>query len=163
MMKEEGVQPNEMTFTGVLHACAHTGMVGAGRRYFNMIEEYGLEYKIQHYGCMVDIYGRAGLVEEAFGVIKRMKLEPNATVWGSFLSACKEHNRFDMVEKVIEQVLTVIKPETDGGVYTQICDLYVLNEKWEDAERVRKLMLNQNVRKVRGSSFVRSRVDRGYS
>ncbi|CAI0468535.1 unnamed protein product [Linum tenue] len=112
---------------------------------------------------MVDIYGRAGLVEEAFGVIKRMKLEPNATVWGSFLSACKEHNRFDMVEKVIEQVLTVIKPETDGGVYTQICDLYVLNEKWEDAERVRKLMLNQNVRKVRGSSFVRSRVDRGYS
>ncbi|CAL1372733.1 unnamed protein product [Linum trigynum] len=163
MMKEEGVRPNEMTFTGVLHACAHTGMVGAGQRYFNMIEEYGLEYKIQHYGCMVDIYGRAGLVEEARGVIERMKLEPNAAVWGSFLSACKEHNRFDMAEKVIEQVLAVIKPETDGGVYTQICDLFVLDEKWEDAERVRKLMLNQNVRKVRGSSFVRSRVDRGYS
>ncbi|CAL1378431.1 unnamed protein product [Linum trigynum] len=72
MMKEEGVRPNEMTFTGVLHACAHTGMVGAGQRYFNMIEEYGLEYKIQHYGCMVDIYGRA-IIQQSLDKIGRQR------------------------------------------------------------------------------------------
>ncbi|CAN1166475.1 Pentatricopeptide repeat-containing protein At5g66520 [Linum perenne] len=157
MMKEEGVQPNEMTFTGILHACAFNGLVEQGRRCFEMIKEYGLEYRIQHYGCMVDLYGKAGLVEEAYGVIMTMELEPSAVVWGSFLSACKEHDRFDMAEKVMELVLRAVKPESDGGIYCQVCDLYVRNRRWEDAERVRKLMSDRNVRKVRGSSFVRSK------
>ncbi|CAN0911788.1 Pentatricopeptide repeat-containing protein At5g66520, partial [Linum grandiflorum] len=157
MTDEQGVEPNEMTFTGVLNACAHSGLVEQGRRYFEMIKEYGLKHRIQHYGCMVDLYGRAGLMEEAHDVIMRMELEPNSFVWGSFLSACKEHDRFDMAEKVMEQVLRVVKPETDGGIYSQMCDLYVGNDQWEDAERIRKLMVDRNVRKVRGSSsFVRS-------
>ncbi|CAL1397901.1 unnamed protein product [Linum trigynum] len=101
-MKEESVRPDELTFTGVLVACARTGMVGMGRRYFNLIKEYGLELQIQHYGCMVDMYCRAGLVEEAHDILQRMNLEPEAAIWRSFLSACKEHNRFDIVEKVME-------------------------------------------------------------
>lgn len=155
MMQETGVRPDELTFTGVLNACAHTGLVEDGRRYFKMIEEYGVEPRIQHYGCMVDLFGKAGLLEEAYEVIKTMKFEPNIVIWASFLSACKEHKQFDMAERVIERVLRKIKPENDGGVYALISDLYVLNEKWDEAERVRKLMLNQNVRKARGSSFIK--------
>ncbi|KAG8654248.1 pentatricopeptide repeat-containing protein At1g33350 [Manihot esculenta] len=156
MMQETNVRPNELTFTGILNACAHSGLIEEGRKYFKMIEEYGLEHRIQHYGCMVDLLGKAGLLEEAYEVIKKMKLDTNAFIWGSFLSACKEHKQFDMAEIVIEPILSAIKPENDGGIYTLICDLYALNEKWDDAERVRKLMLNQNVRKARGSSFIRN-------
>ncbi|XP_021901536.1 pentatricopeptide repeat-containing protein At5g66520-like [Carica papaya] len=156
MMQKMEIHPNEMTFTGVLNACAHTGLVKEGRNYFRMIEEHGLEPRIQHYGCMVDLFGKAGLLEEAYTVLKTMRLEPNIVIWGSFLSACKEHRNFEMAEKVIEQVLREVKPEFDGGVFSLISDLYVLNEKWDDAERVRKLMVNQHVRKSRGSSFVRS-------
>ncbi|THG02924.1 hypothetical protein TEA_013824 [Camellia sinensis var. sinensis] len=119
MMKEVGVRPNELTFTGVLSACAQAGLVEEGR-YFRMIEEYGLEPTIQHYGCVVDMFGKAGLLGEAY------------------------------------KVMEMVKPENDGGVYTLVSDLYVLGEKWDDAERVRKLMVNQNVRKARGSSFIRS-------
>ncbi|XP_031282694.1 pentatricopeptide repeat-containing protein At5g66520-like [Pistacia vera] len=155
MMQKNGVRPNEMTFTGILSACAHTGLVEDGRKHFKIIEEYGLEPRIQHYGCMVDLFGKAGLLEEAYEVIRTMRFEPNVVIWGSFLAACKEHKKFDMAERVIEQVLRMVKPENDGGVFTLICDLYVLNEKWDDAERVRKLMLNKNVRKARGSSFTK--------
>lgn len=155
-MQLAGVKPNELTFTGVLSACAHTGLVTEGRKYFKMIERYGLEPRIQHYGCMVDLLGKAGMLEEAYEIIKTMKLEPNIVVWGSFLSACKEHREFEMAERVIKQVLRMIKPENGGGVYSLISDLYVLGEKWEEAERLRKLMINENVRKARGSSFVRS-------
>lgn len=152
MMQQTGVKPNEMTFTGILSACVHTGLVDEGRKYFNMIEEFGLERRIQHYGCMVDLLGKAGLLEEAYKVIRTMEFEPNVVIWGSFLAACKEHKQFEMAERVIEQVLRMVKPENDGGVFTLICDLYALNEKWDNAERVRKIMLNQNVRKARGSS-----------
>ncbi|KAA8544670.1 hypothetical protein F0562_019483 [Nyssa sinensis] len=156
MMKEVGVRPNELTFTGVLSACAQAGLVEEGRKYFKMIGEYGLERRIQHYGCMVDLFGKAGLLGEAYEVIKTMSLEPNVIMWSSFLSACKVHKQFEMAERVIELVLRMVRPENDGGVYTLICDLYVLREKWGDAERVRKLMVNQNVRKARGSSFIGS-------
>lgn len=153
-MQNAGVRPNELTFTGVLSACVHTGLVEEGRKYFKLIEESGLELRIQHYGCMVDLYGKAGLLEEAYDVIKNMRLEPNVAVWGAFLSACKEHKQFEMAERVVEQVLKMVKPENDGGVYSLIADLYVLGGKWDDAERVRNLMVNHNVRKVRASSFV---------
>ncbi|XP_028791424.1 pentatricopeptide repeat-containing protein At1g33350-like [Neltuma alba] len=155
-MQLAGIRPNELTFTGVLSACVHAGSVGEGREYFKMIERHGLEPRIQHYGCMVDLLGKAGKLEEAYEVIRAMKLEPNVVVWGSFLSACKEHGQFEMAERVIGQVLRMVKPENDGGMYTLICDLYVLGQKREEAERLRKLMIDSNVRKSRGSSFVRT-------
>ncbi|XP_065860623.1 pentatricopeptide repeat-containing protein At1g33350-like [Euphorbia lathyris] len=156
MMEEANVRPNELTFTGILNACAHSGLLEEGRKYFRMIEEYGLEHRIQHYGCMIDLFCKAGLLEKAYEVIEAKKLENDVVIWGSFLSACKEHKQFDMAERVIEKVLRVIKPEINGGVYTLISDLYALNGKWDDAERVRKLMLSRSVRKSRGSSFIRS-------
>ncbi|EOX96821.1 Tetratricopeptide repeat-like superfamily protein [Theobroma cacao] len=155
-MQDMGVRPNELTFTGILNACALKGLVEEGRKYFNMIERNGLEARIQHYGCMVDLFGKVGLLEEAYQVITTMKVEPNVVIWGSFLSGCKEHRQFEMAERVTEQVLEMIEPESDAGVYSLICDLYVLNGKWDDAERVRKVMVDQNVRKARGSSFITS-------
>lgn len=118
VMQKEGVTPNELTFTGILSACVRTGLVDEGRRFFKMIEECGLKPRIQHYGCMVDLFGKAGMLEEAYEVIVKMKLEPNVVIWTSFLSACKEHRKFEMVERVVEKVLNMVKPENDGGVYT---------------------------------------------
>lgn len=156
MMKQAGVRPNELTFTGVLTACARAGLVEEGRGYFRMIEGYGLKPTIQHYGCMVDMFGKVGLLGEAYEVVRTMRLKPNVVVWGSFLCSCKLHKQFEMAERVFDQVMEMVKPENDGGVYTLISDLYVLSGKWDDAERVRKLMVNQNVKKTRGSSFIRS-------
>ncbi|KAI8000490.1 Pentatricopeptide repeat-containing protein [Camellia lanceoleosa] len=149
MMKDVGVRPNELTFTGDLR------LVEEGRIYFRTIEECGLEPTTRHYVCVVDMFGRAGLLWEVYEVIKTMRLEPNVFVWCSFLSVCKVHKKFEMFERVVDRVMEMVKPENDGGVYTLVSDLYVLGEKWDDAERVRKLMVNQNVRKARGSSFIR--------
>ena len=151
VMQYTGMKPNEITFTGILSACSRAGLVDEGRKYFDKIEEYGLEPRIQHYGCMVDLFGKAGRLVEAYDIIKSMKLEPNVILWSSFLSACKVHKQFEMAERVTEQVLRTVKPENDGGVYTLICNLFVQNEKWDDAERVRKLMVNQNTREARRS------------
>lgn len=156
-MKEQGLKPNAITFTGIFSACTHAGLVEEGVKYFYcMVEEYGFEPNIQHYGCLVDLLGKAGRVEEAYGVIHSMKIEPNIVVWGSFLAACKVHKQFKMAEKVIHRVLKVMRPETDGGVYTLICDLYAMSGKWDEAQRIRDVMIDKNVRKVRGASFIRT-------
>ncbi|KAL8458573.1 hypothetical protein ACS0TY_036189 [Phlomoides rotata] len=91
-MREAGVKPNELTFTGILAACVRSGLVVEGRRYFRMIdEEYELWPRIEHFGCMVDLFGKAGMLVEAYEVIKTMPHEANVVVWGSFLSSCKLH------------------------------------------------------------------------
>lgn len=53
MIRKASVRPNELTFTGVLSACVHAGLVEEGWKYFKLIEENGLDPRIQHYGCMV--------------------------------------------------------------------------------------------------------------
>lgn len=143
-MQKERVRPNEVTFTGIIHACADARLVAAGRRFFEMIEECGLGPRIQHYGFMVDLYGKVGMVEEAYDVTRTMKLKPNVIVWTSFFSACKERRKVEMAKRVIEQVLSDVKPENDDGVYSLISYMYALDRNWNDAERVWKLILRDH-------------------
>ncbi|KAL7089779.1 hypothetical protein ACP275_13G203800 [Erythranthe tilingii] len=159
-MREAGVKPNELTFTGILTACVKAGLVDEGRMYFRMIEQCGIRPRIQHYGCMVDLFGKTGLLGEAYEIINTMPFEANVVIWGSFLSSCKLHKQFQMADdNVIDKVMRMVTPENDGGVYSLICDLYVLSGKWSEAERIRNMMLTKNVRKSRGSSFVRSGIN----
>ena len=46
LMQKEGVRPNELTFTGILSACVHTGLVEEGQKIFRMIQECGLELRL---------------------------------------------------------------------------------------------------------------------
>nr|GEX97061.1 pentatricopeptide repeat-containing protein At5g66520-like [Tanacetum cinerariifolium] len=156
-MQKMGVRPNEFTFTGILSACVQAGLVEEGRRYFQMIGEYDLKPNVHHYCCIVDLFGKAGELEDAYAVIMTMKPTANMNVWGSFLNSCKVQNNFKMAERVIYKVLEMLRPEYDGGVYTLISDLFVMGEKWDDAERMRRLIVSQNVRKARGVSFMSSR------
>ncbi|KAL4572477.1 hypothetical protein LXL04_019255 [Taraxacum kok-saghyz] len=153
-MQKENIKPNEYTFTGILNACVHAGLVDEGKRYFEMMKEYGIKPKIHHYGCMVDLFGKAGELENAYDIIINMELDANINVLGSFLCSCKLHCNLKMAERVIDRVMEILNPEKDGGVYSLIADLFVMGGKWDDAEKVRKLMVRQNVRKVRGASFI---------
>ncbi|XP_057792500.1 pentatricopeptide repeat-containing protein At5g66520-like [Salvia miltiorrhiza] len=145
-MREAGVKPNDVTFTGVLAACVQAGLVEEGRGYFATIGRP----RIQHYGCMVDLYGKAGLVREAYRVIETMPYEANAVVWGSFLSACKLHKQLDMVDEAIDEVKRVMSPDNDGGLYSLISQLYLLCGRASEAQAIRDL----NVRKIRASTFI---------
>jgi len=66
-----------------LCAFTHTGMVNVGRHLFaSMTIQHEIEPNVAHYGCMVDLLGRAGHLKEAHVVIKNMPVKPNSTVWG---------------------------------------------------------------------------------
>lgn len=154
-MKKTGVTPNEITFTSILNACCHSGMVVEGKKIFrSMSEESGIEPTIHHFGCMVDLFGRAGKLKEAHDVIKNMSIEPNDVVWTSMLAACKEHKEYSFFsDKVMEQVLEMPAGDKSGGLYSLVADMYSMRGNWNKAQQVRDLIHRKSIKKRRGSSL----------
>ena len=69
-----------------LLAVSHAGMVDEGIRYFNsMPNRYGIQPRFEHYGCMVDMLGRAGRIAEAEDLIKKMPMAPDYFYLGGLL------------------------------------------------------------------------------
>ncbi|WOL01593.1 pentatricopeptide repeat-containing protein [Canna indica] len=98
MEKLERIKPDGVTFVGLLSACSHSGLVTEGKKYFSqMLGFYGVEPKIEHYGCMVDILGRAGFLKDALHLLETMPIRPNAIVWGSLLRACHTHKDIEKI------------------------------------------------------------------
>ncbi|KAG6478303.1 hypothetical protein ZIOFF_061739 [Zingiber officinale] len=152
-MIKSGVQPNEVTFIGVLSACSHRGLVDQGTYHFDsMLTDYGVEPRMEHYGCMVDLFGRAGLFEEALNLIRRMPLEPSAGVWGALLNACIIHRNYKLGERV-GQHLVKLEPDHSGR-YALLANLYSLAKKPGSDADLRKAMKGRRLEKMRGSSWI---------
>ncbi|XP_033512670.1 pentatricopeptide repeat-containing protein At1g26900, mitochondrial [Nicotiana tomentosiformis] len=104
-MEDEGFRPNEVTFLAVFNACSHGGLVAEGISCFRkMVLEYGLTPKIEHYGCLIDILGRAGLLETARELIKGLPIEGDATAWRALLAACRVHASVELGEQVKKEL-----------------------------------------------------------
>lgn len=152
-LETAGLAPSEITFVGVLYACSHCGMVDEGLECLKkMSEVYAMVPTIEHYGCIVDLLGRAGLVEEAHVFIMKMPIEPNAVVWRTLLGACTVHKNLALGE-VARAQLARLDPRHDGD-YVLLSNLYASEGRWSDAHRVRKSMLKEGVRKSPGHSLV---------
>ena len=87
-----GIKPDGNTFIDLLYGCTHVGLVDEGRQYFNSMDRvFSWTPTVEHYGCMVDLLGRAGLFDEAHQMIRNMPMEANAIVWGALLGSCRIH------------------------------------------------------------------------
>ncbi|KAM0947581.1 putative tetratricopeptide-like helical domain superfamily [Dioscorea sansibarensis] len=123
LMQKENVKPNAITFIVVLNACAHTGLVDEGYKHINSMEkDFGITPRTEHYGCMVDLLGRAGLLEEAESMINSMPMKPNAAVWGALLGACRIHGNAELGERVAKLLLE-LEPENSGR-YAVLSNIY---------------------------------------
>ncbi|XP_062014576.1 putative pentatricopeptide repeat-containing protein At1g03510 [Rosa rugosa] len=132
-LQKASVRPNELTFKEVLNASVHSGLVKEGREYFKLIEGCGLKSSIQHYRSMVQLYSNARQVEEAYKVIKNMKLESDVVVWSSLLSACEKHRQFGMAERVAKEIMKTVKPDNKSRV-----QLHSLVQLYSNAYKVIK-------------------------
>ncbi|CAN0911341.1 Pentatricopeptide repeat-containing protein At1g50270 [Linum grandiflorum] len=149
-MMISGIQPNKVTFLAVLGACAHGGLVNEGRKLFKMMkDECSLVPDVDHYGCMVDLLGRAGYLDEAMEVIKGMPMEPSSGVWGALLGGCVIHGNFEIGECVAEHLMKL-----GGGCYALVANVYSAKGKWDDAAGVRKVMKGKRVEKSAGVSWI---------
>lgn len=152
-IKVEGLIPDDVTFVVTISACSHVGLVEEGRRVFNSMKEiFEIEPKLEHYSCLVDLLGRAGQLMEAEEIVRDMPMKPNAVVWRSLLGAAKVHGNLEMGEVALKKLLQ-LEPGTSGN-YVLLSNLYARMNRWEDVNKVRRLMKDHTIDKFPGSSLV---------
>ncbi|KAK1393737.1 Pentatricopeptide repeat-containing protein [Heracleum sosnowskyi] len=152
-MRKMEVEPNDVTFIGVLMACSHAGLLEDGRKHFaNMSKVFNLEPQVAHYCIMVDLLGRAGLISEAEEFIREMPIVPDASVWGALLGACRIHGHVELGKNVMEK-LERIDSERDGA-YVIMSNIYSSSHRWREASTLRKAMKELNIKKNPGCSLI---------
>ncbi|KAL0558603.1 hypothetical protein IC582_003180 [Cucumis melo] len=152
-MEKEKVRPNEVTFTAILSACSHVGMVDVGRYYFDQMQSmYRIEPQIEHYGCMIDLLARAGYLQEAHKLLHDMPFEANAMIWGSLLAASNTHKDAGLAQQALKH-LAKLEPENSGN-YVLLSNTYAALGRWNESGTVRKLMRNAGVKKAPGGSVI---------
>jgi pentatricopeptide repeat protein len=152
-MKTAGVPPDDVAFIGVLTACSHAGMVDEGCGYFDSMKvKYGIEPKIEHYGCMVDMFGRAGMVERAMEFVRTMPMKPNPIIWRTLVAACRAHGRLELGESITRNLLNEY-PAHEAN-YVMLSNVYALTHRWKEKSEIRREMTKRGIKKVPGCSVV---------
>ncbi|XP_026421685.1 pentatricopeptide repeat-containing protein At3g47530 [Papaver somniferum] len=149
-MKKVGVSPDDQTFTGVLSACSHVGLVDEGLDIFDSMREYGINPNIHHYGCIVDLLGRAGLLDQAYDFITSMRVKPDSTVWRTLLGACRIHRHASLGEHVVSHLIELKAQE--AGDYVLLLNIYASVGDWEKVANVRRLMREKGIQTTPGCS-----------
>ncbi|KAK9080436.1 hypothetical protein SSX86_000194 [Deinandra increscens subsp. villosa] len=154
MINENLQRPDGVTFLGVLTACSHGGMIKEGRQYFNrMTDEYDIKPTIKHYGCMVDMLSRGGLVTDAYDLVQNMPMKCNAIVLRTLLAGCHTHGNIELAEKVRRQLLE-LDPDHSSD-YVLLANTYASLEDWNQVSRIRRSMAANKVQKPSpGNSFI---------
>ncbi|KAA8521693.1 hypothetical protein F0562_012317 [Nyssa sinensis] len=151
-MLDEGVKPDHVTFISLLSACSHSGLVDQGRWCFHLMQEYGIKPSLKHYGCMVDLLGRAGFLEMAFDFIKSMTVQPDASVWGALLGACRIHGNVELGKYASDRLFEV--DSENVGYYVLLSNIYANVGKWDVVDEVRSLARDRGLRKTPGWSSI---------
>ncbi|KAH7845616.1 hypothetical protein Vadar_004078 [Vaccinium darrowii] len=152
-MQRFKVEPNEITFVGLLSACAHAGFADEGLKYFgSMRKDHNIEPGIEHYGCLVDLLGRTGDLDRALETIKNMPMKPDSAIWGSLLSSCRTHGNLDIAVIAMEHLIE-LEPD-DAGNYVLLSNIYAKLGRWDGVSRMRKLMRSKSMKKKPGGSVI---------
>lgn len=154
-MRHAGVRPSGITFTGVLSACDHSGLVEEGRNWFrNMKCNYNIDPGIEHYSCMVDLLARAGCFEEAMDLMEEMPFEADASMWSSILRGCIAHGNKSLGRKAAQKLIE-LDPKNPSA-FIQLSNILATSEDWEGSAQVRNLMRDKHVQKNPGCSWTDS-------
>ncbi|BAT04474.1 Os08g0238100 [Oryza sativa Japonica Group] len=151
-MERQHIVPDALSFLGVLSSCRHARLVEEGRHCFKTMIEHGIKPGLDHYSCMVDLLGRAGLLEEAWDLIQTMSIPPNAVIWGSLLGSCRVHGNISIGIQAAEHRLK-LEPGC-AATHIQLANLYATIGCWSDVARVRMAMKARGLKTNIGCSWI---------
>eukprot|EP00268_Persea_americana_P065269 TRINITY_DN8685_c0_g2_i1.p1 TRINITY_DN8685_c0_g2~~TRINITY_DN8685_c0_g2_i1.p1 ORF type:complete len:862 (+),score=151.85 TRINITY_DN8685_c0_g2_i1:93-2588(+) len=152
-MQEVGLDVDDITFTGVLSACNHVGLVDEGLKVFaSMFSKYHVRPSMEHYSCVVTLLSQCGNLDEALRLISEMPFEPDAHMLGSMLAACREHSEIKLAE-YLSQRLFKLEPGNAGN-YVTLSNTYAAAGKWNEVWRLRDLMKEKELIKNIGCSWI---------
>lgn len=154
----EGLKPNDVTFLSLLFACSHTGLTMEGWECFNdMVNKHNIFPRAEHISCLVDLFARGGRLEEAYNLICKMKVKPNASLWGSILGACSIYGNMSLGEAAAMHLFKM--DPTNSVNYVVLASIYSAAGAWENAWKIRNLIEKRSLKKKPGCSLLQSAKD----
>lgn len=152
-MQLEGTKPDYVTFVNILSACSHMGLVERGWGYFRMMfDEFGMDPRVEHYACMVDILSRAGKLKEAIEFTESATIDHGMCLWRIILGACRNYRNYELGAYAGEKLMELGSQESSA--YVLLSSIYSALGRWEDVERVRRMMKLRGVSKEPGCSWI---------
>ncbi|XP_057969508.1 pentatricopeptide repeat-containing protein At5g66520-like [Malania oleifera] len=152
-MKVQGISPDGISYIAVLCACSQMGCIEEGFKYFaSMSSIDGIRPELDHYACMVDLLGRAGMLEEAENFVASMPIMPDAVIWGALLGACRVHGNTEMGQRIGN--ILIASDQNNDGRYILLSNIYAESMKGKDAEEVRKAMRSRKLKRIPGCSLI---------
>ncbi|KAJ7545569.1 hypothetical protein O6H91_08G002000 [Diphasiastrum complanatum] len=111
-MQQEGVDPDSITFLGVLNACAKKGALEDGRKVHAQAIKSGFHLDIMVGSCLVDMYIKCGSIDDACRVFNSMK-NRNVISWSTMIAGYTKFGRGDKALESLQQMQQAsIKPDT---------------------------------------------------
>ncbi|KAL1349264.1 hypothetical protein AAHE18_07G144400 [Arachis hypogaea] len=105
LMEAEGINPDQVTFQGILLACVEEGFVDVGTDCFrSMSNEYYVLPWLEHYDCMIELYSRHGYMDELENFLKTMPIEPTLSMLRRAFEASQK-NRYSRLGEWITHKL----------------------------------------------------------
>ncbi|PKA59997.1 Pentatricopeptide repeat-containing protein [Apostasia shenzhenica] len=143
------IQPDKLTFIGLLMACCHSGLLEQGMGFLSSMESvHGISPDLDHLTCIVDMIGRSGYSRKLSNLIEEM----NAGYSEALLNASNIYGDL-LVGRRAGEWLMMMEPLKEGG-YVMLSNLYCFNGRWREAEIVRRLMVKKELRKTPGCSWI---------
>ncbi|KDO36883.1 hypothetical protein CISIN_1g038303mg [Citrus sinensis] len=153
LMIINAVFPDDVTFIALISACSHGGLVDQGLILFKaMSTVYEIVPQMQHYACVVDMYGRAGLLEEAEAFIREMPIEAEWSVWGALLNACRIHRNDEMFDRIRQDLVN--KKGVSVGTFALMSNTFAGADRWEDTNKIRDEIRRMGLKKKTGCSWI---------
>ncbi|KAL2476808.1 Pentatricopeptide repeat-containing protein [Abeliophyllum distichum] len=153
LMQKRGLKPNDFTFSCVLFACSHGGLVEEGHKIFHSMGRHlKLNPKIEHYCVMIDMLSRNDCLEEGLLLINEMPVEPDIATWGALLGGCRERGNLELAESILKKVIE-LKPK-EPGVHVLLSNIHAWMGQWLEAFRAREVMEENRIWKRTGSSII---------
>ncbi|KAL2519965.1 putative pentatricopeptide repeat-containing protein [Forsythia ovata] len=151
-MRCKGVLPTNITFTAILSACDHCGLVEEGKSMFHMMKhDYHIDPGIEHYSCMIDLFARVGCLQEAINLIDQMSFKADASMWSSILRGCLGSGDKPLAKKVVGRIMEL--DSKNSGALVQLSSILASTGDWEQSALVRKLMADERIQKNPGRSW----------
>lgn len=152
-MQEAGFRPDRVTFLCLLSACAREGLLNDGYEVFqSMSTKFGIAPGSDHYSCMVDLFCRAGHLDQVELFIEQMPVRPDSFAWTSVLGGCLKYGKVELARRAFEAIIEV-EPQNDAA-YVLMSNMYAAEGMWDERAEVRQRMQIAGVRKVAARTWL---------